>query len=108
MSNQHQRWKQTPPQKEENTNCVFASIGLANPDTRKVYTDFSGRLTVTSNRGMQFMLILYVYDTNNVLAEHIKTRSDADMLRVYDVLYGTLENALQAPTLNITDNESST
>ena len=42
------------------------------------------------------MLILYAYDTNAVLVEPIKTRSYADMLRTYDVLYDTLENSGQA------------
>ena len=45
------------PKREENNNCVFA--GLANPDTEKTYTDLTGRLPVTSNRRMKYMLILY-------------------------------------------------
>ena len=53
------------------------------------------------------MLILYAYDTNAILAEPIKTRSDADMLRAYYGLYETIENTGQAPKLNIMDNESS-
>ena len=50
---------------------------------------------------MQNMLILYAYDKNSILVKPIKTRSDADMLRAYDVLYHTLENAGKAPKLNI-------
>ena len=45
------------------------------------------------------MLILYAYDTNENLVEPIKTRSDADMLRAYDVLYDTIKIVVQlAPT----------
>ena len=36
------------------------------------------------------MLILYSYDTNEILVEPIKTISDTYMLRSYDVLYDTL------------------
>ena len=36
------------------------------------------------------MLILYAYDTNPILMEPIKMRSDIDMLREYYVLYDTL------------------
>ena len=36
------------------------------------------------------MLILYAYEINAILVELIKTGSDADMLRAYDVLYDTL------------------
>ena len=35
------------------------------------------------------MLILYAYDTNEILVELIKKRSDADMLRAYYILYDT-------------------
>ena len=36
------------------------------------------------------MWILYAYDTNAILVEPIKSRSDTDMLRTYGVLYDTL------------------
>ena len=52
------------------------------------------------------MLILYAYDTNTTLVK--KKRSDADVLRAFDVSYDTLENTGQAPKLNIMENESST
>ena len=54
------------------------------------------------------MIIIYAYDTNEILAEPIKTRSDADMFLAYDVLYDTLEKSEQAPKLNMMDNEEST
>ena len=52
------------------------------------------------------MLILYVYDTNEILVETIKTRIDTYMLRAYDVLYDTLENGGHAPKLKMMDNEA--
>ena len=76
------------PKREESNNCLFAAIGLANPDTGNIYTDLTGCFQFTSNSEMQYMIILYAYDTNTNLVELIKTRSDADMLRTYDVLYG--------------------
>ena len=72
-------------QREENTNCVFDTIGQANPYTGKIYTYLNWRLPVTSNRVMKYMLILYAYDTNEILVEPIKTISDADKLRAYGV-----------------------
>ena len=50
------------------------------------------------------MLILYAYDTNEVLEEPIKSRSDTYMLHEYYVFYNTLETARHAPKLNIMDN----
>ena len=57
--------------------------------------------------GMQYMTILYAYDTNAILVEPIKKRSDTDMLRAYYVLYYTLKNVGYAPKLNIMENKSS-
>ena len=54
------------------------------------------------------MLILYAYDINAILVVPIKTISDTDMFRAYDVLYDTLENAVHAPKLIIVENEAST
>ena len=56
---------------------------------------------------MKYILIIYEYDTNEILVEPIKKGSVADMLRAYDVLYDTLENAGQATRLNIMDNGAS-
>ena len=78
-----------PPQKE-NTNSVFAAIGLENTDTGKVYTCLTGLFPVTSNRVMRYMLILYVDDTNAIFVEPIKTRSYTDMVHACDLLYNTL------------------
>ena len=94
--------------REENNNFVFSAKGIANPDTGNIYTDLNGRFPVPSNRAMQYMLILYAYDTNTILVDPIKTRSDAYMLHAYDVLYEKIENSGQAPKLNIIYNEAST
>ena len=72
-----------------------------------MYTYLTVCFLVTGNRVMQYMLILYAYDTNVVLVKPKKTRSDAYMLHAYDVLYDALENAVQAPRLNIMENEAS-
>ena len=92
----------------EGGESIFASIGIENPDTGKLYTGLIGIFQVICDRGMQYMLILYVYDTNTILVELIKTRSDTEIMPEYDVLYNTLENAGHAPKLNITSNEAST
>ena len=54
------------------------------------------------------MIILYAYYHNTIFMEPIKSRSDSEDLRAYDVWYNKLEAAVHAPKLNITENESST
>ena len=94
------------PQREENKNYLFSCIGLADPDTGKFYTYLIGYFPVTSDRGIQYILILYAYGTNSVLVEPIKTIIDTYMVCSYDVLYDTLENSVHASKLNIMDNEA--
>ena len=73
----------------EEKKYLFDAIGQAAHDTRKLYIGLTGCFPVTSNRGTQYMLVLYAYIKKSILVEPIKTRSDADMLRTYDALYGT-------------------
>ena len=82
----HWIWKYSFPLREENTNSVFDAISLSYPDIGKVYTKLTRPFPLISNWGMQNMLILYAYDKNSILVKPIKTRSDADMLRAYDIL----------------------
>ena len=50
---------------------------------------------------MNYMLIFYAYDTNIIVVEPIKSRSDTDTLFEYDVLYYTFKTLVHAPKLNI-------
>ena len=93
--------------RKENTYSLFAAIGLVDTDTVKVFTDLTGRFPVTSNMGVQCMLILYAYDTNEILVKTIKTRNVIDMLHAYDVLYNTSENVGYTSKLNIMNNKAS-
>jgi hypothetical protein len=53
------------------------------------------------------MLILYDYDSNSILVEPMKNRSDDEALRAYAVLYTELTQHGLKPQLNIMDNEAS-
>ena len=74
--------------REGNKHYLFASIGQSDPDTVKCTQ--TEHLPVTINRGIQYMLILYAYNTNITLVGPIKTVNDTDTLHAYDVLYDTL------------------
>jgi hypothetical protein len=96
-----------PPQQPTPTHSVFAAIGLADVHNRIVYTDLTGAFPVTSQEGNKYMLILYDYDSNAILVEPMKNRSDAEALRAYQHLYGILTDHGLKPKLNILDNEAS-
>jgi hypothetical protein len=71
----------------EPTHLTFATI----EDTGKIYTDQTGRFPVTSSQGHKYILILYDYDSNAILAEPIKSRSGGDILRAYTKLFEYLQ-----------------
>jgi hypothetical protein len=57
---------------------------------------------------MKYMLVLYDYDSNTILVEPLRSRSNDDALAGYTVLYDRLTSAGFKPSLNIMDNETST
>jgi hypothetical protein len=99
---------QFPTQQPARTNAVFVSIGLADVHNNVVYTDLTGAFPITSQAGNKYMLLMYDYDSNAILVETMKSRSDVEALRAYDVLYTILTDRGLAPALNILDNEAST
>ena len=61
-----------------------------------------------SLRGMQYICVLYDYDSNAILVEPMKSRSDADMEKSYNKLYYYLTDRGWTPKFNVMDNEAST
>ena len=72
-----------------------------------IATDFCGRYPHTSNRGMQYVFVLYDYDSNAILAAPTKSRSGANMIKAYDYCYKQLTDAGITPILQYLDNEVS-
>jgi hypothetical protein len=72
-----------------------------------IYTDPTRAFPVTSRAGNKYLLILYDFDSNAILAEPMKARSDDEALRAYAALYKALPARGCNPNLNILDNEAS-
>jgi hypothetical protein len=64
------------------TYCIYA----ATIDAGKVYTDQTGRFPVISSKRNKYIMVLYEYDGNAVLAEPIKNRTSAELLRAFQVM----------------------
>ena len=75
--------------------------------TAKAYTDLTGQFLYLSSRGNKYLLVVYDYDSNAILAEAIPNRQAATIknaiLNITDILqaHGT------KPNLYILDNEAS-
>jgi hypothetical protein len=55
-------------------------------DAGQIYTDQTGRFPVVSSKGNKYIMILYDYDRNTILANPIKDRTSPDLLRAFQVM----------------------
>jgi hypothetical protein len=76
--------------------------------TGQISTDLTGRFPTTSSRGNKYILVLYDYDSNAILAEPMKSRTDSEHVRAYNHLHQYLVDRGFKPTLQKLDNEAST
>ena len=75
--------------------------------TGKLSTDQTGRFPKKSQRGYEYIMTLYEYDSNAILVEPMKNRTSGEMLRAYIKLIGRLVQAGITPKHHILDNECS-
>ena len=75
--------------------------------TGQIYTDQTGRFVLPSSTGNQYLLVLYDYDSNCILAQPLKTRHATAILQGYKVLHERLCRAGLKPQLQRLDNECS-
>ena len=80
-----------PPVQElnnEKTHCVYQAI--MSMDTNAIATDLTGRFPVTSSKGNKYILVMYEHDTNNILTEPLKNRSELEHIRAFNKLHTVL------------------
>jgi hypothetical protein len=87
------------------TNVVYAATHELEGST---YTDLTGRFPTTSSRGYKYILFLYDYDSNNIQAEPMKSRSDTEAIRAYTKIYDDFTAKGLKPTFQTMDNKAST
>ena len=71
----------------------------------KVSTDQSGRFPTTSSKGNKYLMVLHEYDSNAILAEPMKNRSEVEIVRSYTTLHEYLCSRGLKPTLHVLENE---
>jgi hypothetical protein len=76
--------------------------------TGQIYTGQTGRFPTTSSRGNKYIMILYDYDSNAILAEPLKSKSEGEMIRAYSKLHEYLSDRGLKPRLQKLDNECPT
>ena len=72
-----------------------------------VYSDQPGKFPVRSTRGFRYKMIMVHIDSNEVLAEPMKNRSAAEMIRAYLALIARVRRAGFVVTKHVLDNKCS-
>jgi hypothetical protein len=73
----------------------------------QIYTDQTGRFPVVSSKGSKYIMILYDYDSNAILAQPIKYRTTPELLRAFQVMEQELVARGLKPKLMKLDNAAS-
>ena len=89
-----------------NKQCHFCYATIMQP-TGQIYTNQTGKFVQPSSNGNNYLLILYDYDSNCILAEPLKSRTANAILGAYKMLHMQLCNAGLCPQLQCLDNECS-
>jgi hypothetical protein len=84
------------------TQYVYA----ATIDAGKIYTDETGIFPVVSSKGNKYIMILYDYDINAILAKPIKDRTAPELLKEFQFMEQELVARVLKPKLMKLDNEA--
>ena len=81
--------------------CIITPIA----ETGKTFSDQTGHFPITSSKGNKYIMIMYDYDSNNILGEVIKSRTGDELLRAFKVMHGELKQCGSQPKMHRLDNE---
>ena len=70
------------------------------------FSDQTGRFPITSSRGHKYIMVLYCYDANAIIAEPIKSRAESELVRAYSTMHHLLTSRGFYPQLHYLDNEA--
>jgi hypothetical protein len=96
----------TNPAQEQASNDGFVNVLEMTDPQEESYSDLTGRFPVHSIEGNLYVLALYLYDTNAILVEPLKSRSETDQLKAYKRIFQRIPAHLK-PRIHMMDNEAS-
>jgi hypothetical protein len=82
-------------------------IYAATIDTGQIYTDQTGRFPIVSSKGNKYIMVLYYYDSDAILAKPIKDRTSPKLLKAFQCMEQELVARGLKPKLMKLDNMAS-
>ena len=89
------------------THYCYASVFDPAEATGQIHSDQTGKFIVSSSTGNNYVLVVYDYDSNNILVEPMRSRSAACILAAFTTIHARLVAAGLRPCLQRLDNECS-
>jgi hypothetical protein len=86
---------------------IIKFVDAATIDAGQIYTDQTGRFPVISSKGHKYIMILYDYDSNVILAQPIKDRTSPELLKAFQTMEQVLVAKGLKPKLMRIDNVAS-
>ena len=71
------------------------------------FSDQTGKFPCVSSRGYKYIFVMYDYDSNSILSEPIKNRSENELIRAFNKLHDFLLSKGCKPKFHKLDNECS-
>jgi hypothetical protein len=97
-----------PASEPSNKRSHHCYVGLIKPERYgQLYSDLTAQFPIASSKGNNYLLIIYDYDSNGILAQPMRTRTGPCILAAYKVLHEHLVAAGLHPKLQQLDNEAS-
>jgi hypothetical protein len=94
-------------EKDQDHGIKTQFVYAATIDAGQIYTDQTGRFHVVSSKGNKYIIILYDYDSNAILAQPIKDRTSPELLKAFQFMEQELVARALKPKLIKLDNEAS-
>ena len=112
LNQQQQRHRKllhvTPTPIPTRTHTIYAATLDPTQPTGNSFSDLTGRFPIQSNRGANYIFVLYDYDSNAILVRPLRNRSAHEIHRVFSSVHTYLVTRGLRPRLHTLDNEAST
>ena len=100
--------EQPPSATGTRSHTIYSAIIDPSTPTGRTYSDLTGCFPVQSNRGANYILVVYEYDSNAILVRPLRNRTAPEIKSVFQNVVHYLTVRGLRPRLHTLDNEAST
>ena len=99
--------EQPIPSSSTRSHTIYAAILDPSAPTGCTYSNLTGHFPVQSNRGANYILVVYEYDSNAIIVQPLRNRTAPEIKRVFQSVVHYFNERGLRPRLHTLDNEAS-